>query len=152
MLVKNLLDNKPRDVISARPGTSIDDAMELLISNNIGCLPVMDRHGELVGIVSDKDIFKRIHDTKGQYHELTVADVMTTDLIVGLPDDDVDYIAGVMKKNWIRHVPIVDEGEVLGLVSLRDILKTTAKSTDIENRYLKMYMGGLHHRDRSSDY
>jgi CBS domain-containing protein len=152
MLVKNLLANKPRDVIAVTPGSSIDDAMSLLISNNIGCLPVLDDDMELVGIVSDKDIFRRIHETKGQYHSLTVEDLMTTNLVVGLPDDDIEYIAGVMKKNWIRHVPIVEDGEVIGLVSLRDILKTTVKTTDIENRYLKMYMDGLHSRDRSADY
>ncbi|UCE23564.1 MAG: CBS domain-containing protein [Candidatus Zixiibacteriota bacterium] len=152
MLVKNLLESKPKQVVSAIPGTSIDEAMDLLIKNNIGCLPVLDTSGELIGIISDKDIFKRIHESKGDYHSLKVSDVMTTNLIVGLPDDDIGYIAGIMKKNWIRHVPIVEEGTVIGLVSLRDILKTTSKTTDIENRYLKMYMDGLHSRDRSADY
>ncbi len=152
MLVKNLLDSKPRQVISTRPHMSIDAAMDLLIRNNIGCLPVVDDSGELVGIVSDKDIFRRIHETKGEYHDMTVKDVMSTNVIVGLPDDDISYIAGMMKKNWIRHVPIVEQGAVIGLVSLRDILKTVSKTTDIENRYLKMYMDGLHSRDRSSDY
>jgi CBS domain-containing protein len=126
--------------------------MDLLISNNIGCLPVVDDSANLIGIVSDKDIFRRIHQTKGQYHELKVKDLMTTNLIVGLPDDDITYIAGVMKKNWIRHVPIVEKDRVIGLLSQRDIMRTIAKTTDIENRYLKMYMGGLHSRDRSSDY
>ncbi len=152
MLVKNLLDTKPKQIISTVADTSIDQAMDLLIKNNIGCLPVLDDSGELVGIISDKDIFKRIHEAKGDYHALKVSDVMTTNLIVGLPDDDIGYIAGIMKKNWIRHVPIVEEGTVIGLVSLRDILKTTSKTTDIENRYLKMYMDGLHSRDRSADY
>ena len=152
MLVKNLLDSKPRQIVSVKPETSVDEAMDLLIRNNIGCLPVVDNAGELIGIVSDKDIFKRIHEMKGQYHDLNVKDLMSTNLIVGLPDDDIMYIAGMMKKNWIRHVPIVVEGTVVGLVSLRDILKTVTRTTDIENRYLKMYMDGLHSRDRSADY
>lgn len=152
MLVKNLLDSKPKQIIAVKPEVSVDEAMDLLIRNNIGCLPVIDKAGELVGIVSDKDIFKRLHETKGQYQNLSVKDVMSTNLIVGLPDDDIMYIAGIMKKNWIRHVPIVEEGNVVGLVSLRDILKTVTKTTDIENRYLKMYMDGLHSRDRSADY
>lgn len=152
MLVKNLLESKPRQIVAVKPEVSVDEAMDLLIRNNIGCLPVVNDNGELVGIVSDKDIFKKVHETKGQYHELSVKDLMTTNLIVGLPDDDIMYIAGIMKKNWIRHVPIVEEGTVVGLVSLRDILKTVTKTTDIENRYLKMYMDGLHSRDRSADY
>ena len=152
MLVKNLLESKPKEIVSAAPDTSVEDAMDVLIQKNIGCLPVLDDTGELVGIVSDKDIFRKIHETRGEYHALKVADVMSTNLIVGLPEDDITYIAGIMRKNWIRHVPIVKEGEVIGLVSLRDILKTTSKTTDIENRYLKMYMDGLHSRDRSADY
>ena len=152
MLVKNLLESKPKEVVSAAPDTSLEDAMNVLIQNNIGCLPILDDSGELVGIVSDKDIFRKVHETRGQYHSLSVADVMSTNLIVGLPDDDISYIAGIMRKNWIRHVPIVEEGEVVGLVSLRDILKTTSKTTEVENRYLKMYMDGLHSRDRSADY
>ena len=152
MLVKNLLESKPKEIVSAAPDTSIEDAMNVLIQNNIGCLPILDDSGELVGIVSDKDIFRKVHETRGQYHSLSVADVMSTNLIVGLPDDDISYIAGIMRKNWIRHVPIVEEGEVVGLVSLRDILKTTSKTTEVENRYLKMYMDGLHSRDRSADY
>ena len=152
MLVKNLLESKPKEIVSAAPDTSVEDAMDVLIQKNIGCLPVLDDEGELVGIVSDKDIFRKIHETRGEYHALKVVDVMSTNLIVGLPDDDITYIAGIMRKNWIRHVPIVKEGEVIGLVSLRDILKTTSKTTDIENRYLKMYMDGLHSRDRSADY
>ena len=152
MLVKNLLESKPKEIVSAAPDTSVEDAMDVLIQKNIGCLPVLDDEGELVGIVSDKDIFRKIHETRGEYHALKVVDVMSTNLIVGLPDDDITYIAGIMRKNWIRHVPIVKEGEVIGLVSLRDILMTTSRTTDIENRYLKMYMDGLHTRDRSADY
>ncbi len=152
MLVKSLLESKPKEIVTVGPQTSVDDAMDMLIRKNIGCLPVLDHNKELIGIVSDKDIFKKIHQTKGEYHALKVADVMTADLIVGLPDDDITYIAGIMKKNWIRHVPIVEEGRVIGLVSLRDILKTITKTTDIENRYMKMYMDGLHTRDRSADY
>lgn len=152
MLVRSLLESKPKEVVTVGPHTSIDDAMDLLIRKNIGCLPVLGDQKQLVGIISDKDIFKKIHQTKGDYHNLKVADIMTTDLIVGLPDDDVTYIAGIMKKNWIRHVPIVEENKVIGLVSQRDILKIMARTSDIENRYLKMYMDGLHARDRSSDY
>ncbi|UCD65068.1 MAG: CBS domain-containing protein [Candidatus Zixiibacteriota bacterium] len=152
MLVKNLLESKPRDVITTGPEVSIEDAMDLLIRKNIGCLPVINKAGELVGILSDKDIFKKCHETRGQYAALRVEDVMSTNLIVGLPDDDLSYIAGIMKKNWIRHVPIVDGDHIIGLVSQRDILKTTVKTTEVENRYMKMYLDGLHSRDRSSDY
>lgn len=149
MLVRTLLDSRKRDVITATRSTSVDDAMDLLITNNIGCLPVMDDKGKLAGIVSDKDIFRKIHQTKGDYHSLTIKDVMTTELIVGLPEDNITYIAGVMNKNWVRHIPIVDGEDLIGLVSLRDIIKTQTQDAEIENRYLKLYMGSLGSRDKS---
>jgi CBS domain-containing protein len=151
MLVRTLLETKDKDVITVGSEAAIDDAMESLISNNIGCLPVIDEKGRLVGILSDKDIFRKIHESKGDYHALKVSDLMNTDLIVGVPDDDLEYIATVMSQNWIRHVPIVEGERLVGLVSSRDIIKTEAKRTAIENRYLRMYMDGLGSRDRSAE-
>lgn len=149
MRIATLLEHKSKTIVTASPSISIDEAMDLLINNKIGCLPVVDDGGKLIGIVSDKDIFKRIHQTKGDYHSLKVQDVMATDLIIGLPDDDIAYIAGVMDKNWIRHVPIVEGERVIGLVSLRDIVKAQAKNIEIENRYLDLYLGMR--RDKSGE-
>ena len=151
MLVKTMLDSKPKEIVTAKPSTKIDEAMDLLISKNIGCLPVLDEGGKLIGIVSDKDIFKKIHETGGDYHALSVKDVMSDAIIVGLPDDDISYIAGLMGKNWIRHVPIVEEGQLIGLVSQRDIIKTQAKKAEIENRYLKLYLDEMNGPSRSGD-
>lgn len=148
MQVKTLLESKPKQIVSSNPLTSIDEAMGLLITNNIGCLPVVDDEDMLVGILSDKDIFARIYQTKGNYQSLKVEDVMTTNLIVGLPSDDVEYIAGVMEKNSIRHVPIVDGKQLIGLISLRDIVKTQTIAREVENRYL---MDMLEKRDKSGD-
>jgi len=152
MRVRALLETKPSPIVIAKPSTGIDEAMELLIGNNIGCLPVVDSTGHLAGIVSDKDIFKKIHETKGEYHGLSVKDVMTTEVIVGVPDDEIEYIAGVMDKNWIRHIPIMEGEDLIGVVSLRDVNKSLVKSTKSENRYLNMYMDSLHRRDRSGDH
>jgi len=151
MRVKTLLKRKPRDVITTTPKATIAEAMDMLITNKIGCLPVMSEKGKLSGIISDKDIFKKVHETKGKYHELKVADVMTTDVIVGIPDDKVNYIASMMDKNWIRHIPIIDGENMIGLISQRDIVKSTTKRRERENRYLKMYMDGMHHRDQSEE-
>ncbi|MBD3401322.1 CBS domain-containing protein [candidate division GN15 bacterium] len=152
MLVRNLLEQKAREVITTTPTQTIDAAMDLLIKNNIGCLPVLDDAGKLIGIISDKDVFHKIHETNGKYHDLTVAEVMSTELLIGLPSDELEYIAGIMDKNWIRHIPIVEEERIIGLVSQRDIIKMTARHAELENRYLNLYLEGLHHRDKSADY
>lgn len=151
MLVKSLLKKKQRSVITAAPETTLAEAMELLISNKIGCLPILDQ-GKLVGIISDKDIFCKVHETSGNYHRFRVCDVMTTDLVVGLLSDELTYIAGVMDKAQIRHVPIVEAGRLIGLVSQRDIIKWQAKDHEVQNRYLNLYMNSLGSRDLSGSY
>ena len=148
MQVNAILESKPKQIISARPSTSIDEAMGLLVDHKIGCLLVLDNEKRLVGILSDKDIFVRIYRTKGDYHSLKVEDLMTTDLIVGLPTDNVEYIAGVMEKNSIRHMPIVKDSQVIGLISARDIIKAQVAGKEIENRYL---VDMLERRDKSGD-
>ena len=151
MRVKTLLKRNHRDIITTTPKTTLSEAMDMLISNKIGCLPVVGENGKLSGIISDKDIFRKVHETKGKYQELIVGDVMTKDIIVGIPDDKVNYIASMMDKNWIRHIPIVDGDNMVGLISQRDIVKSTTKRRERENRYLKMYMNGMHHRDQSEE-
>jgi CBS domain-containing protein len=148
MFAKTLLENRPKQVITATPDTTIEEAMGILIDNKIGCLPVVEDGGKLVGIVGDQDIFLKIHQTRGTYQSLTLKDVMKTDLIVGLPDDDIEYIAAVMEKNWLRCVPIVEGDRVIGIVSLRDINKTLVRNVEVENRYL---MDMLEKRDKSGD-
>lgn len=151
MIVRTLLNSKPREIITAEPSTTVEQAMDMLIEHNIGCLPVMEDN-KLVGIISDKDIFRKVHETKGKYQALKVVDLMSTNLIVGVIDDEISYIAGIMNKNQIRHIPIFEDEKVVGMVSQRDIIKTQAHDAQIENRYLKLYTEGMGSRDKSADF
>jgi CBS domain-containing protein len=148
MLVENVLGRNPQKIVSVTPTTPIQEAMGLLISNRIGCLLALDDEDKLVGILSDKDILSRVYDTEGDYHTLTVKDLMTTELIVGLPTDDLDYVARVMEKNTIRHMPIIKDDSLVGVISMRDIVKTQLANREVENRYL---VDMLEKRDRSGD-
>ena len=151
MLVKILLEEKAGELITVKPETSLNDAMALLIDKNIGCLLVLDTDKKLQGILSDRDVFKSVYKTKGEYHSLKVKDIMTVAVIAGKLTDEVSNVAWVMQKNYIRHIPIVDDGNVVGLVSQRDILKYEIENREIENRYLQQHMDGIHTRDRSAD-
>ncbi len=143
MLVRDLLDAKEsRPIIVATPETTAHEAMTLLIDNQISCLPVM-KGDDLVGIVSDKDIFKLIFEHRSDFAEIPVKDFMTTKLIVGVTDDEIDYIAGVMSENWIRHIPIMDGKKLIGLVSQTDIVRRQMKHMKVENRYLRIYIDGF---------
>ena len=143
MLVKDLLRQKDRRLVTTTAATSLETAMGLLIDNRISCLPVLDNH-RLIGIVSDKDIFRVVYETKERYRNHKVADFMTTDLIVGVPEDTIGYIAGLMTQNRIRHIPILEGETLVGLLSVGDIVKTQMEDIRIENRYLKDYILGTY--------
>ena len=140
MRVRDFMQSTPRQVITAAPETPVPQAMARLIENRVSCLPVVSDTAELVGIISDKDIFRAAFRDPLGFTGKQVGDLMTTDLIIGLPDDDFDYIAGVMTNNRIRHVPIVQDKRLVGLLSLGDIVKSQLKNIQIENRYLKKYI------------
>ena len=144
MLVKDLLQSKSKKLVTATASTRLKDAMESLISNKISCLPVIDDNNRLIGIISDKDIFRRAYEKPGSFQEENVGDVMTTNLIVGIVDDELAYIAGIMTENRIRHVPIVERDHIIGLLSVGDIVKTQMENIKVENRYLWQYIEGTY--------
>lgn len=144
MLVRDMLKTSPHEIITVDPKTGVRAAMETLISNKIGCLPVLDTGGELVGILDDQDIFRAVYENQEEFEKFTAEDLMTSDLIIGMPGDDLNYIAGLMAKNNIRYIPIMDDKKMIGLISPGDVVKAQMTHIEIENRYLKMYMEGTH--------
>ncbi|MCH7691333.1 MAG: CBS domain-containing protein [candidate division Zixibacteria bacterium] len=142
MLVKTWLLQKQREIMTTTPGTSLKSAMKHLIENKISCLPVLEDSGELIGIISDKDIFHAAYNDIDILGYGSVADLMTTNLLVGVPDDDFSYIAGLMTNNKVRHIPIMEKDRIVGLLSVGDIVKVQVADMEIENRYLMNYISG----------
>ena len=143
MTVKELLQEKQTEIHTIDKHTSIVQAMECLISKKISCLPILE-NDSLIGIISDKDIFKTIFENRSHFDELAVHNFMTEDVIVGVLDDDIEYIANMMTNNRIRHVPIVDGKKLIGLISIGDIVKAKEQDIKIENRYLKQFIDGTY--------
>lgn len=142
MKVSDILREKNIKVLTTNPDETLYRAMEVLITNKISCLPVLGTDNNLIGIISDKDIFKAVFKDQQGFASITVDALMSRNLIVGVPDDDIEYISGVMTQNRIRHVPILDKDKLVGLISTGDIVKTQMTSIKIENRYLKQYFEG----------
>jgi len=149
MLLKNMMDEKHKNVISAKPSMTTREAVELLVSNNIGCLPVLDEDESLIGILSERDIMTKVNEAINQLPSLTVENIMTKKPICGSPDDSLTTIAEIMEKNSIRHLPIVRDDKVIGLVSLWEIYRTRMINMEQENRTLSHMLDG---RDKSGDY
>ena len=140
MKVREYLERNPRSILTALVQTSIQQAMAMLLDNHISCLPVLGEGDGLVGIISDKDIFRAAFKNAGGFTTMAVSDLMSTNLIVGVADDDLDYIAGIMTNNRIRHIPIVEGRRLVGLLSVGDIVKSQLKHIETENRYLRQYI------------
>lgn len=142
MTVKDILKSKGSEVVTTKTDTAVLQSMALLIERHISCLPVVDNNRLLVGIISEKDIFRSAYRHPADFTQQKVGDIMTKDVIVGLESDEVSYIAAIMTKNRIRHIPIVDGINIVGMVSVGDVVKTQIQSVEIENRYLRDYIEG----------
>ena len=141
MKVREILQQKTSDIRTTHRSAKLVSVMEQLISHKISCLPVVE-DGKLIGIISDKDIFKAVYENQGSFTDFTVGDLMTEDLIVGVEDDEIEYISNIITNNKIRHIPIVEEDKLVGLISIGDVVKATEKHIKAENRYLKQYIDG----------
>lgn len=142
MKVSDLLKAKGGRVITVSPEASIFEAMRLLVENKIGSLVVCDGEGKLVGILSERDIMRAAYEGYDTLKAKKVTNLMTTNLIVAIPDDDLEYIMGIMTVNHIRHLPIVTREGIAGIVSIGDIIKFQLQETQVQNRYLQEYMFG----------
>ncbi len=140
--VRDILEKKGSQVVSIHPDQTIYEAIQTLVNHNIGAVLVMNEKNELLGIFTERDILRQCVRRSDLLKSTKIKDVMTTDLIIGLPDDDVDYLMGVMTVNKIRHIPILEEGKVMGIVSIGDLVKYQLHDAHYENRYLKDYIMG----------
>ena len=123
MKVKRILSAKSGDVITIRPDAPIRDAIALLTEHNIGALVVVaEGESKPAGIISERDIIHRAASSERLFGEL-VETIMTQELITGMPQDDLYSVAHTMTEKRFRHLPIVDEGKLVGIISIGDVMK-----------------------------
>ncbi len=141
MKVKELLGIKGLECFSITSDQTLLDAAKQMAECNIGALLVIDR-GSLVGIVTERDIVKNAANDRQQCKEVRIKEAMTTNLLVVKPGDDLDYVMAVMIQNNIRHLPVIEESGLTGMLSMRDVVKVLVKNLAAENQYLKDLIGG----------
>ncbi len=122
MRIHNVLATKGTDVITIRPEQTIREAIALLSKFGIGGLVVVDEAGHPLGIMTERDIIRQAAEDEALFTR-PVQDVMTTDLIVATPEDEVESVARTMTERRFRHLPIVDHGNLVGIVSIGDVVK-----------------------------
>ncbi|MCK5653005.1 MAG: CBS domain-containing protein [Gemmatimonadetes bacterium] len=141
MKIRAVLEEKGYEVVTVPPSFPLSDAMGLLVEHNIGSV-VVAQDKEVKGILTERDILRLAADDAGKMASLKVEEVMTRDVVVGLLDDTVEYVMEIMTRNRIRHLPVVDDGWMQGILSIGDVVNAVRKRTEAENRYLRDYIRG----------
>jgi CBS domain-containing protein len=140
-LVQHLLDRKGRELISIVEGASVFDAIKLMADRGIGSLLVMEG-SELKGIVTERDYARKVI-IKGRSSETTeVREIMSTDLVTASSVQTVNECMTLMNDRRIRHLPVVDDGEVIGLISIGDLVQAIISDQKEAIEHLEQYISG----------
>ena len=142
MKLKDILKIKGPKVWTVREDQTVQEALHVMANQNIGALLVLDKSQRIVGIISERDIVRGCcYNAKGIGDE-PVGQLMTKNVIIGSPEDEVSYLMGVMTQNRVRHIPVVAEGKLEGIVSIGDVVKSQLETQEYEIHYLKEYIYG----------
>jgi CBS domain-containing protein len=134
---------KERPLRTITPEKTVQEAIKILNDHNIGALPVCNAKGELAGIITERDILRLLG--KPDYAralQQTVEVVMTRNLIICVLDDSVENAMHVMTNNRIRHLPIIEERRLVGILSIGDVVKAKLDDASTEVRFLRDYVTG----------
>jgi CBS domain-containing protein len=139
MQIQDVLKTKGSHVETITPDATLRQAVHQACARHIGALLVVDGEGQLRGIITERDILRQC-DARADLDRVRVGDAMTSQLIIGFPEDDLQLAMNVMTQRRIRHLPILNDGKVVGLVSIGDIVKALHEEEEVEIRYLRDYI------------
>ncbi|GAJ81039.1 hypothetical protein NBRGN_034_00630 [Nocardia brasiliensis NBRC 14402] len=124
------------------PDTTVRSLLATLAEHNIGAVVVTPDGDGIVGIVSERDVVRTLHARGAELLDTSVADIMTTDVRTCGPDDEVDSLRNTMTEHRIRHLPVVGEGRLVGIVSIGDVVKSAISELATERQHLVEYLQG----------
>ena len=140
MFVSDILAQKGGLVFSVTPGTSVAQLSQQLSTRRIGSMLVLDGEGSVAGIVSERDLVRALASHGAKAMELEARQVMTREVVTCDPDDSIDQVMQTMTSGRFRHLPVVRRGELLGLVSIGDVVKARLEEAKHETEALKAYI------------
>lgn len=144
MKIKDILRTKGPQVWTIPSRSSLRNAIALLAEKKIGALLVTDSDEQkIVGILSERDIVRGSHEIRKPLEQVQVAELMTRKVITATPEDEISRIMEIMTDRRIRHIPVIEEGELCGLVSIGDIVKALLGDSEEQIRSLKQYIYGI---------
>ena len=139
MRISDVLRTKGASVATITPETSVAALLTELAVHNIGAMVVMSQDG-LVGIVSERDVVRKLHEMGAEIMRRPVSEIMTTVVATCSPEDSVNSLSALMTENRVRHVPVVADGRLAGIVSIGDVVKNRLEELEAEQQHLQAYI------------
>ncbi|MBL8666515.1 MAG: CBS domain-containing protein [Rhodospirillales bacterium] len=140
MFVNDILKRKGSAITSVTAGQPIAEALALMAQHRIGAVLVVDGAGGIAGILSERDLVRAMNKNGKAVFDRTVGDLMTSPVVTCTPKDPVGAIEGMMTAQRFRHVPVVEDGKIVGIVSIGDVVKTRIEEAEAEVDALRRYI------------
>ncbi len=142
MLIADILRDKGADVQTTTAQTTLKEAIGLLAEQRIGALLVSADGRTIEGILSERDVVRGLANDSGEFSQLLVADLMTSNVFTCQPDATVAAVMELMDEKRIRHVPVTVNNELAGVVSIRDMVNARLKEAEMERKEMADYIAG----------
>lgn len=141
MLIRNILNEKGSEVFDINPDNSVFEAIEKMADKNIGALVVVE-DGKLVGIITERDYRNKVI-LKGRTSKTTkVSEIMSSNPVTVEPSDSVETCMALMTNRKFRHLPVLEEGRLCGVISIGDLVKAVISKQEVEIHNLRDYISG----------
>lgn len=138
---KTLLEHKSRDIWSISPTVTVLEAIKTMAENNVGALPVVE-NGKLVGMISERDYTRKVMLKGRSSKDTSVGDIMTRDVVTVSPDQSVSECMSIITENRVRHLPVVDGAQLVGIISIGDLVRWTIATQRMTIEQLEAYIAG----------
>jgi CBS domain-containing protein len=142
MLIAQILAGKGRDVVSTRPDATVAEVASLLKARRIGAVVVTNAEGGLCGIISERDLARGLADHGADLLQMRVGELMTTAVTTCAPDDGIDKLMQKMTEGRFRHLPVIEDGRMIGIISIGDVVKHRLQELEAETNLLHDYIAG----------
>ena len=140
MSISNILSQKGSDVITVNENAPLREAISLLNKKNIGAVVVVNEQDQMCGILSERDIIRRALAQETGFRDEKVTKTMTKEVKSVAPESSIDKVMDIMTKSRIRHLPVLENNKLVGLVSIGDIVKRKIDEAEQEAEELRNYI------------
>ncbi len=140
MSVAHILSVKGRTIVSAKPGDTVEKIVQLLAEKRIGAVLITDHKGEIAGIVSERDVVRHMANHGATILAKLVETIMTRKVLTCSVDDSEQELMALMTTHRVRHLPVVKENKLVGMISIGDVVKYRIEAIEREAEDMKTYI------------